>query len=530
MAGGISSRNLKPLGDLFGAGTLVGLSDAELLCRYADSRDGSAFAALVARHGPLVAATCRAVLRNHHDVEDAFQATFLVLARRAGSIRVGDALGGWLHRVAYRVAVQRNVEVRRRRRYEAEEPDMAIPDARRPRLVFDVRSILHEEVDRLPESQRLPVILCDLEGLTYEQAAGRLRSTVPTLYHRLAKGRKRLRDRLIRRGVTAAATGAAMELSRATATAAVPAAWAQAAVAVATGGPIPAMSATLTYTLIRSLLMARIKIAAVAALAVAGLVSVGITTSGARRSHTPGPPSQASVAARTTTRVDEPKPTTKPVEGEARDLQKTPAPRRGALRVAKLKHAGDWNLAPQAIPNLMDALQKPPFSSNVIVSQKELLPRDPNLIYYPLVYLHGRGALSFPKEDFDALRRHLRPGGGTLFVDAACGDPAFDASFRRFVAALLPGHKLEPIPRDDELYTVGVGFDLSECQYNKAAGGGRGLPQLEGVKIDGHWVVIYSKVSLGCALARHSVPDCKTYIYESAVKIAGNIVIYSSRP
>ena len=117
-------------------------------------------------------------------------------------------------------------------------------------------------------------------------------------------------------------------------------------------------------------------------------------------------------------------------------------------------HAGDWNIAPQAVPNLMDALRKPPFSFDVVLTEKDLFPRDPNLIYYPLIYIHGRGALSFPKEDLEALRRHLEPGGGTLFADAACGSPAFDAAFRRFVAELLPDHKLEPIPRDDELYTT----------------------------------------------------------------------------
>ena len=223
MASGTLGSSLKHLRDLFVGGTAVGLSDGELLRRYAASRDESAFAALVARHGPMVAATCRAVLRDHHDAEDAFQATFLVLARKAGSIRAGDALGGWLHRVAYRAAVQRNIEVRRRRRTEVEVPAMEILGRTpRPRRISRRWTILHEEIDRLPEAQRLPVVLCDLEGLTYEQAAGRLHCTVPTLYHRLAKGRKRLRDRLVRRGVTAVAVGAALESSQASATAAVP--------------------------------------------------------------------------------------------------------------------------------------------------------------------------------------------------------------------------------------------------------------------------------------------------------------------
>ena len=97
---------LRYLRDLFHDGTAVGLGDGQLLARYTQSRDEAAFEALVARHGPMVLATCRAVLKSEHDVEDAFQATFLVLARKARSVRAGDALGGWLHRVAYRAAVQ----------------------------------------------------------------------------------------------------------------------------------------------------------------------------------------------------------------------------------------------------------------------------------------------------------------------------------------------------------------------------------------------------------------------------------------
>jgi hypothetical protein len=223
-------------------------------------------------------------------------------------------------------------------------------------------------------------------------------------------------------------------------------------------------------------------------------------------------------------------PADKLVAREVRDLRLAPPPKRGALRVAKLIHAGDWNLAPQAIPNLMQALTKPPASYNVVVAQKDLFPRDPNLIYYPLIYIHGRGSLSFPREDLEALRRHLDPSGGTLFADAACGSLAFDAAFRRFVAELLPDHKLEPIPRTDELYHLEGGFDLHDCQYTKAAGGRKDFPQLEGVKINGHWAIIYSKLDLGCALERHSGIDCKGYAFESAVRIAGNIVMYSTFP
>jgi hypothetical protein len=205
-------------------------------------------------------------------------------------------------------------------------------------------------------------------------------------------------------------------------------------------------------------------------------------------------------------------------------------PKRGALRIAKLRHAGDWDVAPLAVPNLMDTLRKPPLNFDVVLNHKELFPRDPNLVNYPLIYIHGRAAFAFSPEEMVLLRRHLDPGGGTFFADAACGSAAFDASFRKFVAELLPDTPLVPIPRDDELYSRKVGFDLSKVQFSKAAGGGVDFPQLEGVKVGGHWAVIYSKYDLGCAMERHQGLDCKGYGYESALKIAANIVIYSTLP
>ena len=209
---------------------------------------------------------------------------------------------------------------------------------------------------------------------------------------------------------------------------------------------------------------------------------------------------------------------------------KADAPKRGAFRMAKLKHAGDWNVAPQAIPNLMDALRKPPYKFDVVITQKDLFPRDPNLVYYPFIYIHGRASLSFTREDLDALRQHVDPGAGTIFADAACGSPAFDAAFRRFVAELFPNNPMVPIPRGDDLFTTKVGADLSDVQYTKGAGGGRDFPQLEGVKINDHWSIIYSKYDIGCALERHTGMECKGYTYESAIRIAGNIVIYSTLP
>jgi hypothetical protein len=203
--------------------------------------------------------------------------------------------------------------------------------------------------------------------------------------------------------------------------------------------------------------------------------------------------------------------------------------KRGALHIAKLRHAGDWNVAPLAIPNLTTALRDK-LGFDVVINHREIFPADPNLVHFPLIYLHGRAALSFTEDDLSNLRRHLEPGGGTIFADAACGSPAFDASFRRFVAELLPKYTLVPIPADDDLYTQQVGYDLSNVQFTKAAGGERGRPQLEGVKINGHWAIIYSKLDIGCALEHDQGVSCKGYDHDSAIKIAANIVIYSTLP
>jgi RNA polymerase sigma factor (sigma-70 family) len=261
--------------ELYGIGTLVGFTDGQLLARYAELNDGRAFESLVARHGSMVVSTCRAILEHEHDVEDAFQATFVVLARKARAVRP-DSLGGWLHRVAYRIAVHAKKEAVKRKRLESELAAMRISDLARAGSEVDVHSILHEEIERLPERERLPVVLCDLEGLTYEQAAARLRCTEQALCYRLAKARSRLRDRLSRRGVTGTVLGAVITASQASAASALPAAWTRAAVAAATGGPTSASVAALTQTMIRGMLMTQLKITSAAVAAVTAFASFGV--------------------------------------------------------------------------------------------------------------------------------------------------------------------------------------------------------------------------------------------------------------
>jgi RNA polymerase sigma factor (sigma-70 family) len=314
MANAVCGAVLRHLRDLFGRGATVDIADGQLLARYAETRDGTAFECLVARHGPMVLATCRAVLKNEHDVEDAFQATFFVLAKKARSVRASAALGGWLHRVAYRAAIQSSLETRRRRQREVEVRTMAMPDAHQHTSEPDVQPILHEEIDCLPDNHRLPVVLCDLEGLSYEAAAERLSWTVPKLRTRLAKARERLRGRLVRRGVSAA-IAAAVSIPT-TASAAVSASLLKATVASATGGAISANAVLLSQMLIRGMLMTRFKALATTVLSLAVIVSAGYVALGAR------PPSQKPA-------IDSPKPANAADKPSAR----TPPASEGLLEV-----------------------------------------------------------------------------------------------------------------------------------------------------------------------------------------------------
>ncbi len=205
MAGGQAGllRHIHRLWDL---GTFAGLTDAQLLERFAARHeDGAepAFEALVERHGPMVFRVCRGVLRDEHAAEDAFQATFLVLARKARSLWVKDSLGSWLHGVAHRVASRRGPT-----RPDAAGTSMRLAEARGPawevipdRPRSDAAAILSEEIARLPEKYRAPIVLCYLEALSYEAAAGRLGVSGDAIRGRLARARERLRVRLIRRGV-----------------------------------------------------------------------------------------------------------------------------------------------------------------------------------------------------------------------------------------------------------------------------------------------------------------------------------------
>ena len=216
MARILSNSTSRLIETLFGDGSVTGLTDSELLDRFVSRRDPAAehaFEALVHRHGPMVLAVCRNSLGDLHDAEDAFQATFLVLARRASSLREPASLGPWLHGVARRIAQKararrsRLERLIRRAEVLARVRSESVMD-RKPIDGQEEAELLHQEIGRLPEKYRTPVVLCDLEGLSREEAARQLGWPLGTLGVRLMRARERLRARLTRRGM--APTGLAI--------------------------------------------------------------------------------------------------------------------------------------------------------------------------------------------------------------------------------------------------------------------------------------------------------------------------------
>jgi RNA polymerase sigma factor (sigma-70 family) len=312
----IRSGALGNIRNLFDEGTCTGLSDARLLERFVTRGDEVAFATMVERHGDLVRNTCQAVLRDPNAAADAFQATFVLLFRKAASIRGGEALGAWLHRVAYRTALQARSDAARRREVEKSAP---LARSAEPAGQDDLGAVLHEEIERLPERFRRSVVLCYLEGMTRDQAADYLRCTEGTVRSRLAKGRELLRHRLERRGLTLAispATGATIPESLVATTVR--------AAAVGASGPVAALVAATS----RGEILNRFAAAAV-------LAGVAITvTALAYYSAPPGRPLQGgrihpavAPAARPSAVIAAPSSddrSTMPVEGRILDLEGRP--------------------------------------------------------------------------------------------------------------------------------------------------------------------------------------------------------------
>jgi RNA polymerase sigma factor (sigma-70 family) len=296
---GQRSPVLRYLRRALGAPSGGAVSDAELLARFAGRRDEAAFELLLWRHGGMVLNVCRSVLRDADAAQDAFQATFLVLVRKAASIGRREAVGGWLYRVAYRAALK----ARRRAAAAAARlapgadlaalPAPAGPGGADGAALREVQRLLCEEVQRLPARYRAPVVACYFEARTHEEAAGHLGWSKGTLAGRLARARELLRRRLARRGVALGAgfLAAALAPGQATASALAPliGTTLQAAARYAAGAAVPAASApaaALAEGVLRTMVWTRLKFAAAAVLAVTlagtGAVFTGRPAAGAQ--------------------------------------------------------------------------------------------------------------------------------------------------------------------------------------------------------------------------------------------------------
>jgi RNA polymerase sigma factor (sigma-70 family) len=224
MARGPLALALCHLRKLGGRQAEAGTTDGQLLERFAWQHEETAFAALLERHGPMVLGVCRRVLDDEHAAEDAFQATFLVLVRKAGALAHQGFVAGWLYTVAHHMALRVRAQAARQRAREQEVRAMAkVEVAAGAGLEPDLRPVLDAELEGLPAKYRMPIVLCYLEGKTNDEAAQVLGWTRGTVAGRLSRARDLLRDRLARRGVTLSAGGLALALTAAAVNAAVPA-------------------------------------------------------------------------------------------------------------------------------------------------------------------------------------------------------------------------------------------------------------------------------------------------------------------
>jgi RNA polymerase sigma factor (sigma-70 family) len=249
--------------------------DRHLLERFVATQDPTAFAALVERHGPMVQGVCRRVLHDSHAADDAFQATFLVLVHKAHSLGRPERLGPWLYGVAYRTAVRARDAAARRRTREREMTDMPGDDSTVEVLWRDLRVVLDEELGRLAQKYRVPLVLFYLEGKSTTEVARQLGCPKGTVQSRLARARDQLRNRLVRRGVDLAGGMLAVLLVEKAAPALVPAAVAEGTIKAAVltaagqaGGAIPATVTALTKGVLQAMFLSKVKIVAAMVLAV----------------------------------------------------------------------------------------------------------------------------------------------------------------------------------------------------------------------------------------------------------------------
>ena len=322
-SGSVNTISLQQFPTLCHLGVVGNLTDSQLLELFLAGNKQTAqasFSALIDRHGPMVLRVCRQILGNPDDAQDAFQATFLVLVRQAGSVRKRDSLACWLYGITQRVARRARVEAAKRRSHERRWAAMATTCPANPANEPECWTELHEELGRLPEKYRESVVLCYLEGLSTEAAARRLGCPQGTILSRLSRAREQLRKRLTRRGVAVPAGLMTAGLVTTTADAAVPIALARGIVEAAVAavmqgttstGAISAAVTQLTQGVLRAMFFTKLKLAAAAIVTIAALATgAGVAI---QNLSEPGP--EAIVAARGPSSAAQP----------PKDLKKYPA-------------------------------------------------------------------------------------------------------------------------------------------------------------------------------------------------------------
>jgi RNA polymerase sigma factor (sigma-70 family) len=262
----------------------AGVDDAQLLERFVAARDQAAFELLLWRHGPTVLGVCRRLLPTAHDAEDAFQATFLTLVNKAGTIVRGAAVGSWLYQVAYRIALRARADLARRARFERPIVDEVAASVPGDQAEDDLRQILDEEVNRLPPRQRKAFILCCVQGKTGAEAARELGCAPGTVSSRLTRARQRLRLRLARRGLASSASLLAVEMTAEAWAATLPPALVDSTIRAAllftmgsaAGGALSAQAVFLTQGVLRAMLFAKVRAVMLLVLVLGALVTGGV--------------------------------------------------------------------------------------------------------------------------------------------------------------------------------------------------------------------------------------------------------------
>ncbi|HEX3448085.1 MAG TPA: sigma-70 family RNA polymerase sigma factor, partial [Isosphaeraceae bacterium] len=269
---GVMDAVFRDLQTLFDMGVMGALSDGQLLDRFVERREEAVFEVIVRRHGPMVWGVCRRVLRDHHDAEDAFQATFIVLARKAASVTPREKLGNWLYGVAYQTAMKAKAMRAKRRVREVHVPDMPEPMAVPEDLRDELAESLDRELIRLPEKYRIPIVLCELEGKTHNEAAEQLGWPIGTVSSRLSRAKAMLARRLSRLGVSLSAGSLAVLLAQESASASMPTSLigstTKAASLFAAGGAVAAGVvstgvAALTREVLKMMLLGKLKLGVV---------------------------------------------------------------------------------------------------------------------------------------------------------------------------------------------------------------------------------------------------------------------------